>query len=144
MGFAARTVLDAPVCLEDIMPTVLEMADAKIPKSVEGRSLVPLLRGTNTKWRPYLHGEHAGAAHFLTDGIEKYIWFAADGREQFFNLRNDPTECRDLARNGNATKRIAIWRERLIEELRNRPEGFSDGKKLIAGRKYEPVVPRKK
>jgi len=130
-------VLDAPVCLEDIMPTVLDLAGVPIPASVDGRSVVPLLTGKQPTWRPYLHGEHAGTAHFLTDGVEKYIWFAADGREQFFNLKDDPTECHDLSRTVN----LAEWRNRLIRELRNRPEGFTDGKKLIAGCRYAPVIP---
>ena len=140
-GLPANQVLDQPVCLEDIMPTVLDLAGVPIPTSVEGRSVVPLLTGQPTQWRPYLHGEHAGTAHFLTDGIEKYIWFAADGREQFFNLKDDPKECVDLARNGRATARVADWRQRLIEQLRGRPEGFTDGKKLITGRCYEAVLP---
>ena len=136
-GLPADQVLDAPVCLEDIMPTVLDLAGVPIPASVDGRSVVPLLTGKQPTWRPYLHGEHAGTAHFLTDGVEKYIWFAADGREQFFNLKDDPTECHDLSRTVN----LAEWRNRLIRELRNRPEGFTDGKKLIAGCRYAPVIP---
>jgi len=136
-GLPAGQVLDAPVCLEDIMPTVLDLAGVPIPASVDGRSVVPLLTGKQPTWRPYLHGEHAGTAHFLTDGVEKYIWFAADGREQFFNLKDDPTECHDLSRTVN----LAEWRNRLIRELRNRPEGFTDGKKLIAGCRYAPVIP---
>ena len=142
-GLPANQVLDQPVCLEDIMPTVLDLAGVPIPASVEGRSVVPLLTGQSTAWRPYLHGEHAGTAHFLTDGIEKYIWFAADGREQFFNLKDDPKECVDLTRNGRSAARVADWRQRLIEQLQGRPEGFTDGKKLIAGRRYEAVVPHR-
>ena len=142
-GLPANQVLDQPVCLEDIMPTVLDLAGVPIPASVEGRSVVPLLTGQPTAWRPFLHGEHAGTAHFLTDGIEKYIWFAADGRDQFFNLKDDPKDCVDLARNGRTAARVADWRQRLIEQLRGRPEGFTDGKKLIAGRRYEAVVPHR-
>jgi len=140
-GLPSNQVLDHPVCLEDIMPTVLDLAGVKIPASVDGQSVVPLLTGKPTTWRPYLHGEHAGTAHFLTDGIEKYIWFAVNGREQFFNLKDDPKECSDLARTGRSSKRVAFWRQRLIEQLRGRPEGFTDGKKLIPGRRYEPVIP---
>jgi len=29
----------------------------------------------------------------------------------------------------------------MIEELEGRPEGFSDGEKLVAGCKYGPVMP---
>lgn len=37
---------------------------------------------------------------------------------------------------------LAFWRQRLSEQLRIRPEGFSDGQRLVAGRPHEPVVPR--
>ena len=48
-GIQPRTVAEEPVGLEDIMPTVLEMAGVEIPASVEGRSLLPLMRGEETE-----------------------------------------------------------------------------------------------
>lgn len=45
MGFVSGLVVDEAVCLEDILPTLLDMAEVEIPLSVEGRSLVPLIRG---------------------------------------------------------------------------------------------------
>ena len=122
------------------MPTVLEMAGAEIPESVEGRDLLPLTRGEGKEWRPHLHIEHAPMHHTLTDGREKFIWFVQDGREQFFDLAEDPTECHDLIHEPWEADRIARWRSRMIQELRNRPEGFADGEKLIAGRPYPAVL----
>jgi len=34
---------------------------------------------------------------------------------------------------------LAEWRGRLIRRLSNRPEGFTDGTKLIPGRPYPPL-----
>jgi arylsulfatase len=132
---------EAPVCLEDIMPTVLEMAGVEAPKTVEGRSLLPLMRGEKADWRPYLHIEHAPIHHTLTDGREKYIWFVRDGREQLFDLTADPNEMHDLAHDASATERVARWRALMVKELAGRPEGFSDGKTLIPGRPYNAVLP---
>lgn len=87
-----------------------------------------------------MHIEHAPLHHTLTDGKEKYIWFAADGREQFFCLETDPTECRDLANDPDRAEHIADWRRLLIEELQGRPEGFTDGKSLIPGQPYRPMI----
>jgi len=122
------------------MPTILEMAEVDIPATVEGRSAVPLLRGEQTPWRPHLHLEHAPMHHTLTDGREKYIWFAREGREQFFDLVEDPHECCNLAGRPEHAERIGRWRQRLIEELTGRPEGFTDGSRLIPGRPYQPVL----
>jgi arylsulfatase A-like enzyme len=142
-GLKPGMTVREPVGLEDIMPTCLEMAGATIPPSVEGRSLLPLMRGERTSWRDHIHIEHAPMHHTLTDGKEKYIWFAADGREQFFRLTDDPTECRDLARRPEEGGRISYWRGRLIGELKGRPEGFTDGGRLLPGRPYPSVLGRK-
>ncbi len=136
-GFPRGQVLDHPVCLEDIMPTVLELSGTPIPDTVEGRSLVPLLAGqTSTSWRDFVHVECAPMHHTLSDGKEKFIWFARDGREQFFRLSDDPSECHDLIAKPEEAERIEMWRRRLIEELKDRPEGFSNGKQLVSGCDY--------
>jgi arylsulfatase len=139
-GLDAGRVVDAPVCLEDIMPTLLDLAGVDIPDTVEGRSLLPLLRGETDHWRDSLHLEHAPNFHALTDGREKFIWHVADGREQFFDLTTDPTECRDCIADPEYHSRITWWRQRLITELRDRPEGFTDGERLIAGQEYRAVL----
>jgi len=136
-GFPGGQVLDQPVCLEDLMPTLLDFAGAAIPETVEGRSLVPLLAGRpDAAWREFVHVECAPHHHTLTDGREKFIWFAADGREQFFRLSDDPMECHDLAARPEEAERVAVWRKRLVAHLADRPEGFSDGRRLLPGRPY--------
>jgi len=126
-GIRPGTVLDQPVGLEDLMPTVLEMAGVDVPESVEGRSLLPLLRGEEAAWRPHIQIECSPAFQCLTDG-----------REQFFDLTRDPQECRDLSAAPDRAERIAWWRAQLVEALRDRPEGFSDGQRLIPGMPYPP------
>lgn len=44
---------DAHVNLVDIMPTICEMIDVKIPEGVQGKSLVPLLRGEDVHGREF-------------------------------------------------------------------------------------------
>ena len=97
------------------------------------------LQGGSPPWRKHLHIEHAPHYHCLTDGKEKYIWFAADGREQFFRLSDDPDECHDLAAAPTEAERLAHWRTLLVKELEGRPEGFTDGTGLIPGRPYSAV-----
>jgi arylsulfatase A-like enzyme len=136
-----------PVGLQDVCPTLLEAAGCKIPSGVCGQSVMPFLRGETPAWREFLHGEHStlgpsrDAMQYLTDGKEKYIWFTQTGEEQFFDLREDKHETRNLIRDTNYAIRIALWRSRLIAQLKDRPEGFSDGRRLIAGRKHSAVLP---
>ncbi len=149
-AIAGGQVRDQAVCLEDIMPTCLELAGLEIPPSVDGRSLVPLLdknaAATNPTtaaggWRPFVHGEYAHSHHYLTDGQWKYIWWSQDGTEQLFNLTDDPHECRELARRPEHHEQLQRWRTTLARHLQPRAEGCSDGQRLIAGRPHPLLTP---
>ena len=141
-------VCDQVVCLEDIMPTVLDLAGCDIPESVDGESLVPILCGEKQALdREFLHGEHARcysyeqANHYLTDGKQKYVWYPSSGEEQLFDLLEDPGETHNLAADKTCEEQVRLWRERLIERLKGRPEGFTDGETLAAGVPHDPLLP---
>ncbi len=135
-----------PVCLEDLMPTLADLAGIPCPP-VDGVSLAPRLRGQTQAVRPWLHFEHAPtyaddqAFHALTDGRYKYIWRPTEGAEQLFDLQEDPLEEQDLAGEPERQELLARWRQRMVRRLAPRPEGFSDGQSLIAGRPYRPLNP---
>ena len=131
-------VIEDPVCLEDIMPTLCDLAGIDIPDTVQGKSLAPLIRGKGSLDREYLHIEHAPRFHALTNGKKKYIWYADSGQEQFFDLEHDPMELKNLAQDKNEL--VSQWRDTLIKKLKGRPEGFTDGKTLIPGRVYPAVT----
>jgi arylsulfatase len=143
LGYPREVVCDQPVGLQDVMPTLLDAAGLDIPAAVTGRSVVPLMHGDNAGWRSYLHGEHAGmyryvdGNHYLVDARHKYIWFSQTGQELFFDLQRDPDELHDQS--GSAD--LEPWRRRMVEQLRDRPEGFTDGATLISGRPHEHLVP---
>jgi len=146
-GWPGEVVCDAPVGLQDIMPTILDAAGLPIPDTCTGKSLLPVMRGEATQVRDLLHGEHAGCYdydhghHFLTDGRRKYVWYTQTGREHLFDLDEDPQEGRDLALEPDADVRLRPWREKLIGFLEDRPEGFTNGEKLVAGRPHDPLMP---
>jgi arylsulfatase A-like enzyme len=145
LGLKKGAVVDLPVELRDIMPTLLAAAGAEAPASVEGSSLLPLARQQDIEWREYIHGEHPDGKlsnQYLTDGREKYIWFSQTGREQLFNLREDRGELRNLADDPQWAERLRLWRGRLIKELEGREEGYTDGRELIVGRKPRGTLSR--
>ena len=60
--------------------------------------------------------------------------------EQYFHLETDPKEQHDGINDTQYQERINYLRSLLIAELKNRPEGFSDGTKLIPGKFYPPYL----
>jgi arylsulfatase A-like enzyme len=130
-------ICDDPVELMDVMPTLLDAAGIPIPDTVEGSSVLPLARGDHETWREYVLGEYDLGIlphYYLTDGKEKYIWLTRSGKEQLFNLLDDPQECVNLAVQAGCTDRLLRWRQRLVEELKDRKEGYSDGQRLLPGK----------
>ncbi|MEO6964374.1 MAG: sulfatase-like hydrolase/transferase [Acidobacteriaceae bacterium] len=137
---APGRVLDAPVGLMDVMPTILDLAAIDVPPACDGRSLAPLLRGEIATVRSHVHGECAlvpslnSGMQFVTDGRTKYIWHPGTGNELLFNLVDDPMELRNLANESTAVEIRARWRRVLVQELAGRPEGFvRDGELQILG-----------
>lgn len=128
-------VCDDPVELMDVMPTLLEAAGIPVPDTVEGASVLRSARGNNENWRDYVLGEYDRGIlphYYLTDGKEKYIWFTRSGKEQLFDLREDPQECMNLAGSSAHAARLQLWRQRLVRELEGREEGYSNGQRLFA------------
>lgn len=142
-GICPGTVCDQPVELGDVMPTLLDCAGLPIPTTVEGQSLLPLMRREAVPWREYIHGEHTTlgqSVQWIADGHQKYVWFSGSGHEQLFDLDADPQELHDLARSSSAAEQLAHWRQTLMHELAGREEGFTDGQRLIAGRPVHPCL----
>jgi len=145
LGFKAGLHIKQPVCLEDIMPTLLALAGTKSSTQVDGINLVPILRGKKHLIREWLHFEHAPcysqeqAFHALTDGHFKYIWRPTNGKEQLFDLNKDLKEEHDLSNDASHSTILETWRTRLVQRLANRPEGFSKNGRLITGRPYNAL-----
>lgn len=135
--FVAGRNLDLPrqssgalTCLEDICPTILDMAGVDIPTAVDGRSLLPIIQGQAPENdRNLLFGEHSGphANHWIIEHQMKYVWFAPTNEEQLFDLASDPRETRDLS---GDTERLAPFRALLAERLRHRTDYHYDPAKL--------------
>ncbi|HPA46854.1 MAG TPA: arylsulfatase [bacterium] len=142
--------LDYPVELRDILPTFLEVASAPGAETLDGRSLLSLLRGETETWREYIDLEHdvcyddSNHWNALTDGHFKYIFHAKDGEEQLFNLDNDPNELVDIASDAAHQSELRKWRERMVEHLAERGEEWVKNGKLALrpkSRLYSPNYP---
>ena len=87
----------------DYAPTFLEIAGLKTPPEVQGRSLVPLLKGEEGSWRRsiyysyYEEGEHTVPKHFgVRTQSHKLIYFPRTKEWNLFDLVADPNEMRSV------------------------------------------------
>jgi arylsulfatase A-like enzyme len=152
IGGRRGKTLPQPVELRDVLPTFLDAAGAPIPDHLDGRSMLELVRGDKSYWRPYIDLEHSmcyNKDHWtaLTDGHVKYIYYAYDGKEELFDLARDPRELHNLAGQPDAAMALEIWRRRMVEHLSERGEEFVKEGKLAKRTKrmlYSPHYPARK
>jgi arylsulfatase A-like enzyme len=104
-GVKAGSVTRAMGLNVDFAPTFLEAAGLPVPASMQGRSLLPVLRGqTPADWRTsmyyrYYHdpGDHNTRAHYgVRTMTHKLICFWKSGQWELFDLVNDPAELHNL------------------------------------------------
>lgn len=142
-GIQPGSVCHAVVELRDVMPTLLDFAHAAVPDSVDGKSMLPLTADTTREIRTSLHGEHSYGPlsnHWIATSYDKFIWYTETGTEQYFRTEEDPHELHNQILNPAYQERIFTLRSQLIHELKNRPEGFSDGTHLLKGMPYPPYL----
>jgi arylsulfatase A-like enzyme len=101
----AGTRSDAVVLNIDFAPTFLDAAGAAIPADMQGRSLLPILRGrVPADWRTsmyyrYYHdpGDHNTRAHYgVRTRTHKLIYFWKKDQWELFDLTDDPFELHNL------------------------------------------------
>ncbi|NWG33304.1 MAG: sulfatase-like hydrolase/transferase [Chloroflexi bacterium] len=103
--FSART--DPRIVANiDLAPTVLDLAGAVVPASVDGMSLLPLLSESNAPWRESILIEHWTTEEGIGARIPeffavrtsewKYVEYSS-GETELYDLKNDPFELNNLA-----------------------------------------------
>jgi arylsulfatase A-like enzyme len=116
-GVPRRKRNPALVSLEDLMPTLCELASVRTPESCTG---VSLLQGTRTMVSSQLrYGDASREGRMIRTHRYKYVLFNS-GRnpEQFFDLASDPGETRNLAAGASSRKALAEHRAMLKDLAR--------------------------
>jgi arylsulfatase A-like enzyme len=104
------TVIDRPVSLLDIYPTLVDLAGLPKKDGLDGVSLVPLLKNPKTEWnRPAVMTQGAGN-HAVRSDRWRYIRYS-DGTEELYDHENDPWEHTNLAADPNHASVIAQHRK---------------------------------
>ena len=137
-GIKAGSVQKAMTINPDFAPTFLDAAGLPVPPDMQGRSLLPLLKGeTPAGWRTsmyyrYYHdpGDHNTRAHLgVRTETHKLIHFWKKDQWEMFDLRNDSGEQKNLYNDPAQAEIVAKLKAelaRLKKELQDNDE-FAEG-----------------
>lgn len=96
-GIPGGKRLAAQCYLRDLFPTCCEFAGIPIPKTVQGRSIMPLLTGKGDRIHDFAIAYFTDTQRMIRDDRWKFIRYPKAGRSQLFDLQGDPDEMRDLS-----------------------------------------------
>ena len=124
----AGTTLDQFVLNIDIAPTLLELAGAPISKSIQGRSLLPLLKDAKTPWRTSFLTEYFQEKAYprvptwkaVRNERWKYIQYVdLTGMDELYDIKADPYEMKNLIKEPNAHEALEKMQAELKKLLRS-------------------------
>jgi arylsulfatase A-like enzyme len=115
---------DALVYLFDLFPTICDLSGVPTPSEIEGRSVLPVIRGEAPRVRDRLFGAYRDCQRMIRDGRFKLIKYngGGDKHTQLFDLRDDADEIQNIADD----RRFASERLRLEKWLEAARRDFGD------------------
>ena len=152
----ARKTSDALCTHIDLLPTILDACDVKVPAGhkLDGRSFLPLLTGNNAAWptRQVVFQTHRGNKpmqyhHFA---IHEHPWklvhpsgfgkesFLGDAKYQLYNLNKDPRQKNDIANeNAEVFQRLKTGYENWFQDVSStRPNNYAPPR-IVIGTEHE-------
>lgn len=115
-------VVDAPVSLLDLFPTLAALCGLPRPESLDGKDLGTLMRNPVRKTRRSVITNFRPGNYAVSDGEWRYLRYH-DGGEELYHLPRDPQERNNLARDPRQRSRIrALARHIPTQEAKAAPE----------------------
>jgi N-acetylglucosamine-6-sulfatase len=122
----AGTTLEPLALNIDIAPTLLDLAGAPIPKSVQGRSLLPLFKDGKAPWRSSILSEYYQEGQNRTPDWQaarndrwKYIHYPTlDGMDELYDLGADRYELKNLIKDPAAQSALKQMQAELAKLLK--------------------------
>jgi len=106
--------------LRDLFPTSCDLVGLEIPKSVQGKSLKPVLTGKREAIYSEVFGYFRNFQRMIRNDDYKLIYYPHIKRTQLFDMKNDPLELNDLANNpkhvstkNELRKKLFDWQQKV-------------------------------
>jgi arylsulfatase A-like enzyme len=124
-GVEAGKKIEAPIYLQDVMPTALELAGVERPDHVQFQSLLPLLNGESQGAYDAVYGAYLDKQRMITQGGYKLILYPEIAKLRLYHLESDPKELRDLADDSRNRTTIQRLFARLLELQQETGDGLA-------------------
>jgi choline-sulfatase len=113
-GIPAGRRIDAPIYLQDLMPTTLELAGDPT-EDADFQSLMPLIRGDKVAGREAIYGAYMDLQRMVSVDGYKLIVYPRAKRLRLYHLARDPDELIDLSCEPSHRPVIRRLLERLLQ-----------------------------
>ena len=113
----------APVYLQDIMPSALELAGVSKPRHVQFKSLMPLIQGKVSASYDAIYGGYMDLQRMVCTGGYKMIYYPKIDKTLLYDLNADPLEMHNLAddpANAALLQKLKVRLKDLQKETRDR------------------------
>lgn len=115
----AGATVEAHANSVDILPTIMDYLHRPIPKTVQGRSLRPMIEGRGKDRIGYGFCERPGGRMVRSRDLKYCFFFSSRGRrEELFDLAKDPFETTNLADDRKYAEQKAKMRKVLAKHLK--------------------------
>jgi len=104
--------------LVDVYPTLCELTGVPVPKSVQGKSLVPILRDPTSQVHEAAFSYTRGGHHALRTDRFAYMRYA-DATEELYDMDADPDQHNNLAQHAAYSEMLTKLRLQLEERFRS-------------------------
>jgi len=128
--------VDNPVSLVDIAPTILDLLDIPAPRSFQGESLIPVIKGERTPLGAVSESLLKGTFVVAYRTREwKYIFYEGDNRRELYNIESDASEVKNLY--GSESEKAREFELKIKEHIlknKTRIKGIVGEKEIIRGK----------
>ena len=117
-GIPSGKVIENPIYIQDAMATCLDIAGIDKPNHVHFQSVLPLLKGDTSKARKQMYSCYTNHQRMVTENGFKLISYPIAKVERLYDLKNDPLETKDLAKDAKYANKLESLRKALANQMK--------------------------
>jgi arylsulfatase A-like enzyme len=118
--------ISAQCYLRDLFPTTCDLADIPIPRTVQSRSLAPLLAGKDAPIYDEVYSCFTDTQRMIRDSQWKLVWYPKLKRYQLFDVIEDPNELHDKSKAPEHAQRVEAMTIKLEAWLKQNGDPLFD------------------